>query len=135
MPRSADADPPMDNGRGHPQASMCHAEYRARGLPIGSGTTASGCKQIVTARLKQAGMIWSPAGAGIVPGYRTLDAIGVGPRRRGLLYHRPFGRAAAGFPGEWAETQEALAASGAAPARPATEVTDNFDRGFDDIAV
>ncbi len=41
---------------------MRYAEYRARGLPLGSGTMESGCKQIITVRLKQAGMIWSLPG-------------------------------------------------------------------------
>ncbi len=53
------------------QHRMCYADYRARGLPIGSGTMESGCKQIVTARLKQAGMIWSLAGARAVAAVRT----------------------------------------------------------------
>jgi hypothetical protein len=45
------------------QARMDYPAYRARGLPIGSGTIESGCKQLVSARLKQAGMIWSAEGA------------------------------------------------------------------------
>ncbi len=45
------------------QARMHYPAYRARGLPIGSGTIESGCKQLVSARLKQAGMIWRAAGA------------------------------------------------------------------------
>jgi hypothetical protein len=53
------------------QHRMAYADYRARGLPIGSGTMESGCKQIVTARLKQAGMIWSLAGARAVAAVRT----------------------------------------------------------------
>jgi hypothetical protein len=53
------------------QHRMAYAEYRARGLPIGSGTMESGCKQIVTARLKQAGMIWSLPGARAVAAVRT----------------------------------------------------------------
>jgi hypothetical protein len=53
------------------QHRMAYADYRARGLPIGSGTMESGCKQIITARLKQAGMIWSLAGARAVAAVRT----------------------------------------------------------------
>jgi hypothetical protein len=45
------------------QARMEYGEYRARGLQIGSGSVESGCKQLVGARLKQAGMIWSAEGA------------------------------------------------------------------------
>lgn len=42
---------------------MEYAAYRARGLPIGSGSVESGCKQLVSARLKGAGMIWDASGA------------------------------------------------------------------------
>ncbi len=42
---------------------MDYASYREKGLQIGSGSAESACKQLVTARLKQAGMIWNPAGA------------------------------------------------------------------------
>jgi hypothetical protein len=42
---------------------MDYPTYRARGLHIGSGTVESACKQIVSARLKLAGMIWDPDGA------------------------------------------------------------------------
>ncbi|MDP9312179.1 MAG: hypothetical protein M3R24_15055 [Chloroflexota bacterium] len=45
------------------QGRMNYPAYRARGLPIGSGTIERGCKQLVSARLKQAGMIWQAAGA------------------------------------------------------------------------
>src|SRR5215210_9476566 len=42
---------------------MDYAAYRARGLQIGSGSVESGCKQLVSARLKGAGMIWDASGA------------------------------------------------------------------------
>ena len=45
------------------QSRMDYASYRARGLQIGSGSVESACKQLVTARLKQAGMIWNAEGA------------------------------------------------------------------------
>jgi len=45
------------------QTRMDYASYRARGLQIGSGSAESACKQLVTARLKQAGMIWDAEGA------------------------------------------------------------------------
>jgi hypothetical protein len=45
------------------QTRMDYASYRARGLQIGSGTVESACKQVVSARLKQAGMIWNAEGA------------------------------------------------------------------------
>jgi hypothetical protein len=41
---------------------MRYDEYERQGLPIGSGAIESTCKQVVTARLKQAGMRWSEAG-------------------------------------------------------------------------
>ena len=40
------------------QGRMNYPAYRARGLPIGSGTVESGCKHVVSSRLKGAGMIW-----------------------------------------------------------------------------
>lgn len=71
------------------QQRMCYAEYRARGLQIGSGTMESGCKQIATARLKQAGMIWSLAGVRAVAAVRTwlksdrwAEALALRPRRQ-----------------------------------------------------
>jgi hypothetical protein len=45
--------------------------YRARELQIGSGTIESSCKQLVSARLKQAGMLWSEAGAAAVVAVRA----------------------------------------------------------------
>ena len=38
---------------------MNYTAYRAKGYQIGSGTVESGCKQIVTQRLKVAGAIWN----------------------------------------------------------------------------
>jgi hypothetical protein len=74
-------------------------------------------------------------GEGPVPGYRTLNAIGVGRQRRGRLYHRLFSSAAAGFLSESAETQAALASVGAALAPLGAEVTYVCDADFDDVAV
>ncbi len=37
--------------------------YRARGIQVGSGTIASACRQLVSVRLKLAGMIRNAAGA------------------------------------------------------------------------
>lgn len=45
------------------QTRMDYASYRARNLQIGSGSVESACKQLVSARLKQAGMIWDASGA------------------------------------------------------------------------
>jgi hypothetical protein len=41
------------------RARIDYPAYRARGLHIGSGTVESGCKQLVSARLKRAGMSWN----------------------------------------------------------------------------
>jgi hypothetical protein len=43
------------------QAHMQYPEYRARGLPLGSGAVESGNKLVVQARLKGAGMHWARA--------------------------------------------------------------------------
>ncbi len=53
------------------QTRMDYPSYRARGLQIGSGSIESGCKQVLAARLKQAGMIWSHDGALTVATVRT----------------------------------------------------------------
>ena len=45
------------------QTRMDYRAYRARGLQIGSGTVESACKQLVSSRLKLAGMIWDAEGA------------------------------------------------------------------------
>jgi len=74
------------------------------------------------------------AGGGTVPGYCTLNAIGIGPAKRGLLYHRLFSSAAADFVSERAEERTAIAAVGAALAPLKAEVTWILDAGFDDVA-
>jgi hypothetical protein len=53
------------------QHRMRYDRYRTLGLQIGSGTIESGCKQLIAARLKQAGMIWSRLGARFVAKLRT----------------------------------------------------------------
>lgn len=53
------------------QGRMRYAEYRALGMQIGSGSIESGCKQVIGARLKQAGMIWDVGGATAVARVRT----------------------------------------------------------------
>lgn len=40
------------------QASMDYANYKAEGLPIGSGVTEAACKTVFTQRFKQSGMSW-----------------------------------------------------------------------------
>jgi hypothetical protein len=53
------------------QQRMRYDCYRANGWQIGSGTIESGCKHVIGARLKQAGMIWSRAGAQAVAKLRA----------------------------------------------------------------
>jgi hypothetical protein len=50
---------------------MDYPSYRARGLQVGSGTIESTCKHLISARLKQAGMIWSETGAEAVSTVRA----------------------------------------------------------------
>jgi uncharacterized protein UPF0236 len=51
---------------------MKYGEYRKEGLPIGSGAVESSCKQLVTARCKQAGMRWSEAGVDAILALRSF---------------------------------------------------------------
>jgi len=53
------------------RARMDYPSYRARNLQIGSGTIESTCKQLISARLKQAGMLWSEEGANAVSAVRA----------------------------------------------------------------
>ena len=73
-------------------------------------------------------------GGGTVPGYCTLNAIGIGPAKRGLLYHRLFSSAAADFVSESAEERAAIQAVGAALSPLGAEITWILDAGFDDVA-
>jgi hypothetical protein len=50
---------------------MQYATYRAEGLQVGSGSIESGCKHVLGARLKQAGMMWSRDGAQAVAKVRA----------------------------------------------------------------
>lgn len=72
----------------------------------------------------------------LVPGYRTLNILGVTPQRRGILYHRLFSSAEADFVSEPAEVQRALQTVHQALATQAhwRRVTWVIDRGFDDVA-
>lgn len=45
------------------RSRMQYPDYRARGLPIGSGTVESACKNVIGGRMKQGGMTWSTSGA------------------------------------------------------------------------
>src|SRR5213080_3586584 len=73
----------------------------------------------------------------LVPGYRTLNVIGLTPGRRGLLYHRLFSSQAPDFVSEPAEVQRALQTVSQALTRLKVHkrVIWLLDRGFDDVAV
>ena len=45
------------------QQRMDYRRYRELGLPIGSGTVESACKNVVAARMKQSSMMWGMPGA------------------------------------------------------------------------
>jgi hypothetical protein len=73
---------------------------------------------------------------GFVPGYRTLNALGIGgDGRRGLLYHRLFSSQAPDFLSESHEIQLALGTVGQVLAPVAAPVSWLLDTQFDDIAV
>lgn len=75
-------------------------------------------------------------GQGTVPGYPTLNVLGIGTGgRRGLLYHRLYSSVVPGFLSEPAEVRSAIASVGAALAPLERDVTAIFDSGFDDQAV
>jgi len=75
-------------------------------------------------------------GEGTVPGYRTLNVLGVGRGgRRGVLHHRLFSSTEEAFASESREVQDALAAVGAAFAERPGAVTYLMDSAFDDAAV
>jgi hypothetical protein len=73
----------------------------------------------------------------LVPGYRTLNVLGLTPGRRGILYHRLFSSEEPGFVSESAEVQQALATVSQAitTLRKCMHITWILDSGFDDIAV
>jgi hypothetical protein len=56
---------------------MRYAEYRAVGVPLGSGVTEAACKTVDTQRLKLSGMSWKKPGAQTVLNLRVLQLSGV----------------------------------------------------------
>jgi hypothetical protein len=73
---------------------------------------------------------------GTVPGYPTLNVLGIGTGgRRGLLYHTLYSSAAADFLSEPAEERAAIRSVGTALAPLAADVTAIYDSGFDDQAI
>ena len=51
---------------------MRYAEFRAQGLPIGSGITEAACKTVFTQRLKLSGMRWTNEGAQVILNLRVI---------------------------------------------------------------
>src|SRR5260221_12649742 len=72
----------------------------------------------------------------LVPGYRTLNVIGLTPGRRGLLYHRLFSSQAPDFVSEPAEVQQALQTVSQTLSRlkEHKRVSWLLDSGFDGVA-
>lgn len=72
-----------------------------------------------------------------VPGYRTLNVLGVTPGRRGILYHRLFSSVAQDFTSEPLEVQRALkkVSDALQPLKERMAVSWIVDRDFDDVAV
>jgi hypothetical protein len=73
----------------------------------------------------------------LVPGYRTLNILGVTPGRRGILYHRLFSSVAEDFVSEPLEVQRGLkqVSQAVGPLKERMAVSWIMDRGFDDVAV
>jgi hypothetical protein len=73
----------------------------------------------------------------LVPGYRTLNVLGVTPGRRGILYHRLFSSVAQDFLSEPLEVQRGLkkVSQAVADLKERLAVSWIVDRGFDDVAV
>jgi hypothetical protein len=57
-------------------ARMDYPRFVAQHLPIGSGAVESLCKSLIEARLKHAGMRWTPAGAQAIATLRALSLSG-----------------------------------------------------------
>jgi hypothetical protein len=57
-------------------ARMDYPRFLAQQLPIGSGAVESLCKSLIEARVKQAGLRWTPAGAQAVATLRALSLSG-----------------------------------------------------------
>jgi hypothetical protein len=61
-------------------AYMRYAEYRALGIPRGSGVTEAACKTVYTQRLKLSGMRWTRSGAQVILNLRVLQLSDVWQR-------------------------------------------------------
>jgi hypothetical protein len=56
---------------------MRYAEYKALGIPRGSGVTEAACKTVYTQRLKLSGMRWTRLGAQTILNLRVLQLSGI----------------------------------------------------------
>jgi hypothetical protein len=74
-------------------------------------------------------------GQGTVPGYRTLNALGLAPDKRGVLSHRLFSSATPDFVSESEERRRVIGEVSAALAPLKADVTWILDSGFDDVAM
>lgn len=72
----------------HNEKRMRYAEYRARGLMIGSGVIESAHRHVVQSRMKKAGQHWSEEYGGQMVGLRAIYST-VGPKR----FHESINRA------------------------------------------
>lgn len=73
----------------------------------------------------------------LVPGYRTMNVLGIVPGRRGILYHRLFSSKEEDFLSESLEIQKALKTVSQATQelKQSKSVSWITDTGFDDVAV
>ena len=72
------------------QARMDYRRYRELGLPIGSGTVESACKNVVAKRMKQSGMMWGMPGAtGMLQLRASLKSRRFSSDHERLLPHSP----------------------------------------------
>jgi hypothetical protein len=56
---------------------LAYADFRRRGLPIGSGVTEAACKTVFTQRLKRSGMRWHKESGQVIVDLRVLHLSGI----------------------------------------------------------
>jgi hypothetical protein len=72
---TGETDRQLNSFSRNPEAMRCDA-FRSRGLFIGSGVNAAGCKTAVGKRCKQSGMFWSKQGAENIRALRSARKNG-----------------------------------------------------------
>ena len=78
-PSSATAKDEARKTRGYFESNahrMRYADFRRRGLFVGSGVVEAGCKTIIGHRLKQSGMRWTVRGANAIIALRCCELSG-----------------------------------------------------------